>query len=311
MRIFRGLQLQVIGDLVFVSVIGLKFVDRLRGSCRGLLLSKRLFDLRDGLESCWFLFFAGHWINSCKQIDDNGVMPTTLTSVLLYAVLLLPGIAYVHESDRRHPSAKQSAFRETGKAFTVSIVAFGIMLIIVMIASFCSEVLRGAFVRFVRDPGGTFASYPRTWIGAFLLYLAVSVALSIIAANKEWWQKIQVKWEKDGDIIPESAWESMLSRDLDNKSIQVDAVRHANIMLKSGRRVRGQIATWSPRLEDDLDKAVVLLRPISVRTPESHEYIRLKGADKMVIHASEIEYLTVLFGDKQGNRLYGQTFDQE
>ncbi|MER8026916.1 DUF6338 family protein [Glutamicibacter protophormiae] len=231
-------------------------------------------------------------------------MPTTLTSVLLYAVLLLPGIAYVHESDRRHPSAKLSAFRETGKAFTVSIVAFGVMLIIVMTVSLGSEVVREAFVKFVRDPGGTFASYPRTSVGAFLLYLTVSVALAITAANKEWWQKIQRRWEKDGDIIPESAWESMLSRDLDNEPLKVEAVRHANIMLKSGRRIRGQIATWSPRLEDDLDKAVVLLRPISVRMPDSREYKLLQGADKMVIHASEIEYLTVLFGDKEGNKLF-------
>lgn len=40
-------------------------------------------------------------------------MPTTLTGLLLFVVLLLPGISYVAIRERGTPRQARSAFRET------------------------------------------------------------------------------------------------------------------------------------------------------------------------------------------------------
>jgi amino acid transporter len=50
-------------------------------------------------------------------------MPTTLTGLLLFVVLLLPGITYVVVRERSSPERRWSAFRETATVAAVSAVA--------------------------------------------------------------------------------------------------------------------------------------------------------------------------------------------
>lgn len=159
--------------------------------------------------------------------------------------------------------------------------------------------------RFMRDPAGVAFTHPTIVAWILLGYIIAATSVAVLAANKNFWGRIQNKWATEKDIIPQSAWVYTFERDLDGKPLPAATVNHVSVTLKSGRIVRGQVQGYTPGIDDNLDKVLILKRPIKSKKPDGEEFKALRGADKIVLHASDIEFFTVLHLDKSGALICG------
>ncbi|MGP9782545.1 DUF6338 family protein [Glutamicibacter sp. AOP12-B1-11] len=241
-------------------------------------------------------------------------MPTTLASVLVYALLLVPGLAYVYEAERKNAKARESVFRETGTVLIVSLVMLGITMSISLVATSLVVEWDRLLARFLRDPMGLFTTYPLYVATALLVYLFVSTLFAMIAANKGLWENLRDRWTRDTDLAVESSWTHALSRDIENNKFSTTEhetlIRHSSITLKSGTRIRGPLASWNPLIEDTQDKSLILRSPIW-RAQIDEEFKLLRGADKVIVHATEIEYFTIVFLDKDGKTVYPRPSEKQ
>lgn len=104
-------------------------------------------------------------------------MPSTLTGLLLFVVLLLPGFAYVVWKERAGTERRASTFRET-----VAVVAASITAELVTIT--VSAPLWTRFVslgRLLREPGAYWHERPELLVGWGLSLLAVSSGFAVLA----------------------------------------------------------------------------------------------------------------------------------
>jgi hypothetical protein len=185
-------------------------------------------------------------------------MPTTLTGLVLFAALLLPGFVYVTVRERAVPRRERSVFRETIEIAVVSIA--GISAAAVVLAAVSSkwpdqtpdlERLIGQDLAYVADEyiivGGWF--------------VGLLAATTAAAGGFAWWRRrrmvhpsISSSWWRLFDTLRESTWEVVVQCALDD-----------------GSWVKGTLSSYNNYEPETADRDLVLLDPITYQLPGKDE----------------------------------------
>ena len=220
-------------------------------------------------------------------------MPTTLTGLLLFIVLLLPGFAYVVGRERYGPERHPSAFRETVAIVVTSVISEIAVLILFAIARSLwpsvtpdvGKLVRGGSA-YLRDNYRELAIW-----GIGLLALAVALAY---ASSTPAVRQVAAKLPFLGPYAHErggSAWWQLFRYEVKGRDVYVGCV------LDDGSYVGGRLKTWNKSADDDPDREFVLMAPIIYRPPEDDEE-RNYPVSGLSVAARRIVTLFVSYMDK-------------
>ena len=194
-------------------------------------------------------------------------MPTTLTGLLLFVVLLLPGFAYLVGKERYGTERRLSPFRETVAIVAASVTSELIVLVIfagirTLWPSITPDV--GALVRNARlylgGSNGHRGQYGivAAW-GVGLLALAVLLAyLATEPRIRRWGERVTGPYPHSSTV---SAWWILFERWRENRDIELAC------MLDDGSAVRGRFGSFNTSADDSPDRDLILREPIYYRPP--------------------------------------------
>ena len=225
-------------------------------------------------------------------------MPTTFVGLLLFVLLLAPGLTYRAYRAPNVPVQKLSALRELGGVAlrstifdTLALAVFGLARVVFTSAT--PDV--GALVR---DPGSYLhAHYLRTvwWtvgVLAFACLMAVLVAVFIGSAKANAWRASSwFSWMLPrGAVTEDSAWQIALGA-------YPDKDKHVGLMLDDGQYIDGYLWNFSADTDETAD------RDIALQTPRLREAgatdLKDMSQDGIVVSARNIKAITVTYLDKQ------------
>lgn len=224
-------------------------------------------------------------------------MPTTFVGLLLFVLLLAPGLTYRAYRAPNVPVQKLSALRELGGVAlrstifdTLALAAFGVFRL--LFTGFTPDV--GALVR----DHSTYLQehYLRTlwWaVGAvaFACLLAVLVAVFVGSKNADTWRAHpRFSWMLPRGAVTEvSAWQVVLGA-------HPSKDKHVGLMLDDGHYIDGFLWTFSADADETVARDIALQKS-RLREPGSSELKDMDGIDGVVVSARSIAAVTVSYLD--------------
>jgi hypothetical protein len=235
-------------------------------------------------------------------------MPTTLSSLLIFVVLLLPGFAYLVGKERHGTERHTSPFRET-----VAIVAASVTSELAVLGLFAA--IRALFPSWTPDVGAVIlhgggayaASHYRSLAILGLILLAASTGLAYLATVPSfrrffarvpvigayphdstvsgWWVLFE-KWRVIHKTVPGK-------KPGKTREVKVSRRVKAGCLLDDGSYVSGWLASFNNSADDSLDRDLVLRAPIEVRPKGAPEPMQHPSASAASIPASRIVTLFV------------------
>lgn len=187
-------------------------------------------------------------------------MPATLTSLLIFVVLLLPGLAYVSIRERNTPRQHLSVFRETVTVVTASILADLAALLAVVTATLVWPDATPDIRRLILgDTGYVAESYLLVFGWATGLLAAATVAAGIVGAVR---RRIHTS-------VMSSWWAMFEAQDSAAKALKASRKRRTPIqvgcVLDDQSFITGRLWTYSQEEDETADRDVVLREPILYR----------------------------------------------
>lgn len=225
-------------------------------------------------------------------------MPTTLTGLLLFVVLLLPGFAYLVGKERHGTERSLSPFRET-----VAIVAASVSSELVVLALFgaigairptatpdVGALIRngGAYVAGTPGHPGHYRSVA-VWGVALLAAATLGAYLATKPGVRGLGEKLRLTGPYPHDSTV-SAWWILFERWPDGRDIQVACV------LDDGSAIRGRFGSFNTTAEDSPDRDIILQEPLYYRPPGSAEEL-LYDMSTVCFSARRIVSLFVNYSD--------------
>jgi hypothetical protein len=196
-------------------------------------------------------------------------VPTTLTGLLLFVVLLLPGFAYLVGKERHGTERSLSPFRET-----VAVVAASISSELVVLGLFAA--VRALWPRITPSPGalivngGAYAGgtpgHPGHYklVAVWGIVLLATATLGAYLATKPKIRRVGEKLKLTGPYPHDSAvsaWWVLFERWPEGRTVEVSCT------LEDGSAIRGQFGSFNNSAEDSPDRDLILLEPIFYRPP--------------------------------------------
>lgn len=195
-------------------------------------------------------------------------MPTTLTGLLLFVLLMLPGFAYLVGKERAGTERRSSPFRETVAVIAASIVAE--LVTTLLVAPIWTRHVE--FVRVVREPGPYLRERPVLIIGWVIGLLIGATVLAHLAT----WPSIR---SAHYQLLPErlrdkpqnkhrfsyphpsavSAWWYLLAQE------ESERRRYVALVLDDEDYVAGWLVSFNNDAADSPDRDIVLGPPIQYR----------------------------------------------
>lgn len=227
-------------------------------------------------------------------------MPTTLTGLLLFVVLLLPGFAYLVGKERHGTERHLSPFRET-----VAIVAASITSELVVLAVFFA----------IREIWPTITPNVGALIDSTSVYLrgtprhpghhrivAVWGAILLISATIGAYLATKPQVRRLGQIITGpyphestvSAWWVLFERWPNRRDVEVVC------MLDDGSVVRGRFGSFNNSAEDSPDRDLILRHPIFYKPPVDNAKELPYGASAACLPARRIVTMFVAYSEPNG-----------
>ncbi len=192
-------------------------------------------------------------------------MPTTLTGLLLFVVMLLPGFAYLVGKERHGTERRLSPFRETVAIVAASITSELVVLVIFAIMRILwpsitpnvGALLREGRVYLTGSTGhrghyGQFAIWGLGLLVAAVL-LAYFATKPSIRRRLEW---LTGPYPHESTV---SAWWILFERWARNRNIELAC------MLDDGSAVRGQFGSFNISADDSPDRDLILQKPLYYR----------------------------------------------
>lgn len=196
-------------------------------------------------------------------------MPTTLTGLLTFVILLLPGFAYLVGKERNGTERHTSPFRETVAVVAASVTSELAILVVFAIVrwswpSGTPDV--GALIR----NGGAYLSGSNAHPGHYAkvaIYTIIMLAFAITFAYVATWPKVR-RWPKgayphDSAV---SAWWLLFERWPGKRNVQVTCT------LDNGWAIRGGMQSFNNSADDSPDRDLILKTPIEYRQPGEAEW---------------------------------------
>lgn len=238
-------------------------------------------------------------------------MPTTLTGLLLFVALLLPGFAYLVGKERHTTGQNLSAFRETAAVVAAS-VTFELMVVGLFAIfrtvrpSLTPDV--GALIRnsgdYLRGQGGHAGHYGQVALwAAGMLTVSVALAYGATAPGFRAWAWNSVDNGKGAprlrgvarDLVGEYPHESNASAwwTLFDKWEQKSDI-HVGCILDDGSFIEGRLASFSREADDKPERDLILTEPISYR-PAGEKATVPYAANAVCLSAAKIVTMFVTY----------------
>jgi hypothetical protein len=233
-------------------------------------------------------------------------MPTTLTGLLLFVVLLLPGFAYLVGKERNGTERKTSPFRETVAIVAASVTSeIAVLVLFAIVRGLWPSVTPdvGALIRhggvYLHGSDAVAGHYGQVAIWATgMLTLAVILAYAATAPlvrRRRKWLPFIGPYPHNSTV---SAWwilfqtwkaerEATLGRDVE---VQVTCI------LDDGSAVRGRLGSFNISADDSPDRDLILRKPISYR-PVGDDQMHDHSARAMCVPGSRIVTMFVSYID--------------
>lgn len=225
-------------------------------------------------------------------------MPADPISLILYVIMLVPGVTFVVAKERRRPSMKRSSFRETATVVIASAVAISLVVAVALVIGIWVPQVHAWIHEFLTDPSALMEQDP---IRFLIVCLSAMAAITSFAAlvgtfprsGKEPKNKIvRALLASSTAIKPdESGWHDAFIRGTRGENPD----RLVSVYLKNGGWLQGLLQSYNPAAEDDPNRALVLTRPLMYRNPTAKFAVELDTTNVVVVNASEIYFLTVTF----------------
>lgn len=215
------------------------------------------------------------------------MIPTTITGIVLFLALLLPGFLFITLRERHRPTRKLSALRETGTVLAATSAAYVPIAVLVVVLAVFVPSFRSELAAFLSGPGAYAAAHPfRLALAAVATVAAATVVSgSLLSAPRA------------SRFIPSSggsAWWSLF--DIDGKvpqEVKVESIEVTATLL-DGTTIVGTLHSWSRDGDDHPDRALVLQAPLWQQGPKAHEFSQLDAAT-LTVTAGQIKYLTARY----------------
>ncbi|WP_326729358.1 DUF6338 family protein [Streptomyces phaeochromogenes] len=181
-------------------------------------------------------------------------MPTTLTGILLFVILLLPGLTYSMVRELRSGERRVSAFRESGAVIFGSVIAEIVVLAIFAIVRISWPKNTPDIGRLIRDRGSYVESHYAllaSWAVSLLLLASVLAGITALFVKRHsstlsGWSMLFEYWHKDHDA-------------------------HVGCVLEDGAFIEGVVASYNLSPDDLADRDLILIQPIRYRPPGALE----------------------------------------
>lgn len=214
-------------------------------------------------------------------------MPTTVTGLLLFVVLLLPGFAYVVGRERRGVERRLTAFRESATVVAVSVaceiaVLCGFAVIRLVLPWITPDV--GRLIREGDAYVGTHYGSLAVW-GLLLLLAAITLAYAMaMEETRQFLQRLAArKWvRRIGDFPPLRPLMRLLTATAPHTSTVsawwlmfedwhpgLDV--HVGCLLDDGSYIEGRLASFNRSADDSPDRDIVLTAPLKHRLPDERQ----------------------------------------
>lgn len=192
-------------------------------------------------------------------------MPTTLTGLLLFVVLLLPGFAYVVGKERNGTGQQPTSFRETAAVVAASVTfELVVLLVFAIIRTIWPHLTPdvGALVRddhsYLAGRGGHAGRYSQValWAVGMIAVAAVLAYLATLPQARKLAVKVLEDYPHHSTV---SAWWLMFETWQGQRDI------HVGCVLDDESYVEGWLGSFSPAADDNPDRDIVLTEPILYR----------------------------------------------
>ena len=206
------------------------------------------------------------------------MIPTTLSGIFLFLVVLIPGFIYVSVREGHRPIRKLSAFRETAAVVAASAASYVPAVIVLAVVSLTVPSINGEMGQALADPGKYYAAHAYRSIGGLLAFVATGSVVAFLRGRRRAFSS-----KPDAGA---SAWWQVFSSDNDNAP---DAVRRVSVYLKDGSMLVGNLKSFNNEAEEHADRDLILQAPLSFQNAGSENLYALEGT-AVVVSAREIQF---------------------
>lgn len=212
-------------------------------------------------------------------------MPGTLTGLLIFVAMLIPG--FIHYSWRRRlvPMSSDSPLLETAKLATISLLA---NIVAVGVFALGRVVWPDALLNpraFLDDPGAFFANNPGEALLTALAMLVVACGVAWLIAEQPGKLKQIGEWFAP-TILVTSAWYEVFE-ELDD----ADKYLHVGCTLRDGGFLSGTLSWYSTDTEEGEARGLALGPPFYRRGPGGEA--DMTGVSRVVLSARDITAMEV------------------
>lgn len=228
-------------------------------------------------------------------------MPSTLTGVLIFLALLIPGIVHVIVREINGRQRRESAFRESAGVIAGSVAAELVALLAVLpISSRWLDV-----PRLLTRPEGYWLERPVPIAWTAILALALATLIAAAAATPT---VVRLVRGHDARFGEASSWTVAFDR------LDIEGSKHVGVILDDGSYVGGRLLSWNDATEEDEDRDLILEEPINYRPAGATSAEVKYGAHVVVISAAKIKSMFVTYmapGDAPTTTSTGQAGEAE
>jgi hypothetical protein len=216
------------------------------------------------------------------------MVPTTLASLAIFVVLLLPGYTFVRRRQRVHPSRERSAFSEIASVVFAGVVFDATVLALFLAAHKAFPAMPPDLDRLFADPG----AYGRRHYYEIALWSVILILAATALANlsgTRLGRALVNAWSGSPSDVHQSAWWLLFDEQHPGKTKFVSCV------LEDGSLIRGAVFSFSRASREHADREIVLSQPLSYRAGPRNDIEKLPDVAAVSVSSRRIVTLMVSY----------------
>jgi hypothetical protein len=222
-------------------------------------------------------------------------IPSSLTGLLLFVILLTPGFAYNSVRGRRRPYRQLTTLQETVIVVTASLAALiATAVVFALLRMWMPNHTPDVRSALFNTHTYLQAHYVRTawWAAAFLAVSVLGAAVVAMIQETQWASRTPVlnMLAAPPDPSTQSGWWIVF-----RPGLVAGHEVHVGCTLDDGSYVSGRLRSYSQEAEDSADRDLVLRAPIKIRPRGATSAHQVENISWMTISARHIVTMTVTY----------------